>query len=226
MGENLRSNGGNMILENFKRESLIPLPVSFISTVSEDGVRNIAPYSCIMPILRPFDLICVASAKMRDTFVNIKSTEEFVINMPGADMADKVMPTASHVPFDVNEFELADLKERPSTKVQAPGIEGCYAWMECKLHSMHEEEYNGVPYLLIMGKVVHLEIDDDVYNHEDGSWDLEKAKPLMMTESDRGMHFCTVKSIDKFEPYGAMFEDGKDPLSWMYEKREVPDAGK
>ena len=40
----------------------------------------------------------------------------------------------------------------------------------------------------------------------------------MMTGSNDGMHFCTVNDIDKFEPYGAMFEDGKDPLSWMYEK--------
>ena len=42
----------------------------------------------------------------------------------------------------------------------------------------------------------------------------------MMTESDRGMHFCTVRDIHKFEPYSAMFPDGKDPLAWMYEKRE------
>ncbi|MEN4018266.1 MAG: flavin reductase family protein [Methanobacterium sp.] len=210
-----------MKLENFKRESLIPLPVAFISTVSKDGIRNIAPYSCVMPILRPFDLVCMASAKMRDTFVNIESTGEFVINMPGTDMVDKVIPTALHVPFDVNEFELANLKERPSKKVKAPGIEGCYAWMECKLHNMHEEMYDGFPYLLLLGKVVHLEIDDTIYNSEDGSWNVEKAKPLMMTGSDHGMHFCTVKDINKFEPYGAMFEDGKDPLSWMYEKKEV-----
>jgi flavin reductase (DIM6/NTAB) family NADH-FMN oxidoreductase RutF len=213
--------GDNMKLENFKRESLIPLPVAFISTVSKDGIRNIAPYSCVMPILRPFDLVCMASAKMRDTFVNIESTGEFVINMPGTDMVDKVIPTALHVPFDVNEFELANLKERPSKKVKAPGIEGCYAWMECKLHNMHEEMYDGFPYLLLLGKVVHLEIDDTIYNSEDGSWNVEKAKPLMMTGSDHGMHFCTVKDINKFEPYGAMFEDGKDPLSWMYEKKEV-----
>ncbi|MEN4029339.1 MAG: flavin reductase family protein [Methanobacterium sp.] len=195
--------------------------MAFISTVSKDGIRNIAPYSCVMPILRPFDLVCMASAKMRDTFVNIESTGEFVINMPGTDMVDKVIPTALHVPFDVNEFELANLKERPSKKVKAPGIEGCYAWMECKLHNMHEEMYDGFPYLLLLGKVVHLEIDDTIYNSEDGSWNVEKAKPLMMTGSDHGMHFCTVKDINKFEPYGAMFEDGKDPLSWMYEKKEV-----
>jgi hypothetical protein len=57
---------------------------------------------------------------------------------------------------------------------------------------------------------------------EDGSWDIEKANPLMMVESDRGMHFCTVRDITKFEPYGAMFPDGKDPLAWMYEKRGDP----
>ncbi len=213
-----------MILDNFKRESLMPLPVTFISTVSETGIRNIAPYSCVMPVLRPLDLICVASAKMRDTFANIKSTEEFVINMPGADMVNKVIPTALHVPFDINEFELAGLKERPSKKVKAPGIEGCYAWMECKLHSIHEEVYGGFPFLLILGKVVHLEVEGSIYNSEDGSWDIEKAKPLMMTESDYGMHFCTINEIDEFRPYGAMFEDGKDPLSWMYEKKEVQEC--
>jgi len=132
---------------------------------------------------------------MRDIFVIIENTKEFVINMPGAEMADKVIPTALHVPFDVNEFKLADLQEKTSKKVQAPGIEGCYAWMECKLHSIYEEEYNGFPYLLILGKVVHLEVDNNIYNPDDGSWDITKAKPLMMTESDHGMHFCTIKDI-------------------------------
>jgi flavin reductase (DIM6/NTAB) family NADH-FMN oxidoreductase RutF len=212
---------GNMILENFKREAMIPMPVVFISTVSEDGIRNIAPYSCIMPVLRPFDLICVASAKRRDTFDNIKSTEEFVLNLPGVGMVDKVIPTALHVPSDVDEFELACLKERPSKEIKAPGIEGCYAWMECKLHNIYEEIYEGFPYALIFGKVVHLEVEDDIYNKEDGSWDIEKAKPLMMTGSDRGMHFCTIKDIGNFEPYGAMFKNGKDPLARMYNKKEI-----
>ncbi|MDD4811092.1 MAG: flavin reductase family protein, partial [Methanobacterium formicicum] len=69
-----------MQIKNFKRESIIPLPVTFISTLSPDGVKNVAPYSCIMPILRPFDLICVATAGvMRDTFDNLRAREEFVI---------------------------------------------------------------------------------------------------------------------------------------------------
>lgn len=89
------------------------------------------------------------------------------------------------------------------------------------MHSIHEELYGGFPFLLILGKVVHLEVEDSIYNSEDGSWDIEKAKPLMMTECDQGMHFCTVNEIGKFEPYGAMFKDGRDPLSWMYKKKEM-----
>jgi flavin reductase (DIM6/NTAB) family NADH-FMN oxidoreductase RutF len=85
-----------MIVKPFKREAFMPLPVSFISTLSIDGVRNIAPYSCLMPVLRPLDLVCLASALKRDTLNNIRATGEFVINLPGLDLADKVIPTARH----------------------------------------------------------------------------------------------------------------------------------
>lgn len=206
-----------MQLKNFKRESIIPLPVTFISTVSEEGVGNVAPYSCLMPILRPFDLICVATAGvMRDTFDNMKSQGEFVVNLPGVDMMDKVIPTAKFVPPEVSEFELAELVEKPSKTIKTPGVDGCYAWMECKLHKIVAEEYDNFPYALVLAKVVHLEVRDDIYNAENGSWDVEKAKPLMMTESNEGMHFCTVKDMNFFEPYGAMFPNGKDPLAGMY----------
>ena len=61
-----------MILKPFMREGVMPLPVTFISTISKDGIRNIAPWSCVMPVLRPLDLICAASAKKRDTLRNIR----------------------------------------------------------------------------------------------------------------------------------------------------------
>ena len=177
-----------------------------------------APYSCLMPILRPFDLICVATAGvMRDTFDNMKAREEFVISLPGMDLAGSVMPTAKFVPPEVNEYELAGLEEKASQKIETPGVDGCYAWMECKLHNIIADEYDNFPYALVLAKVVHLEVRDDIYNKEDGSWDVEKAKPLMMTESNQGMHFCTIKDMDWFEPYGAMFPNGKDPLAGMYQ---------
>jgi flavin reductase (DIM6/NTAB) family NADH-FMN oxidoreductase RutF len=202
-----------MLLKPFKRESLIPLPVTFISTVSKDGIRNIAPYSCVMPVLRPFDLVCVATARRRDTLDNIRATGEFVINMAGTDMIDSVIPTAKYCPPETDEFTLAGLEEKPSAVVKPPGIKGCYAWMECRLDKMFEE----TQYILLMGKVVHLEVVDEICR-PDGSWDIDMAKPLMMTGSNTAMRYCTVTYTGKSDPFGAMFPDGKDPMAKMYEE--------
>lgn len=202
-----------MELKPFKRESVMPLPVTFISTVNKNGVRNIAPYGCVMPVLRPLDLVCIATAKKRDTLDNIRETGEFVINLLGEGLSDKVIPAAKIIPSEADEFEFAGLEPRPSKKVKAPGIEGCYAWMECELVKLYEEN----DYTLIMGKVVHLEVIDEVYE-QNGHCNVKKARPLMMMGYDTGMHFCTVEELDRFEPFGAMFPNGKDPLAKLYTK--------
>jgi flavin reductase (DIM6/NTAB) family NADH-FMN oxidoreductase RutF len=200
-----------MILKPFMREGLMPLPVALISTISGDGVRNIAPYSCIMPVLRPLDLICLASAIKRDTLVNIRETGEFVVNLVGVDFSDKVIPTAKFSPPEADEFESAGLNEKPSEKIRAPGIAGSYAWMECTLFKTYEEPN----YVLVLGKVLRLEVADSMLSR-DGELDIQRAQPLMMTGSKKGMHFCTLKDTGDFESFGAMFPDGADPLSKKY----------
>lgn len=213
-----------MKLKNFKRENMIPLPVTLISTASKDGIRNIAPYSCVVTILRPTNLVCIASAMMRDTFVNIEETGEFVINMISTDMVDKVIPTSSHVAFDIDEYDLANLEATQSKEINAPGIKGAYSKIECKLRKIYKDKDPiGIPYLLIIGEVVNLEVEDDCLDKKFGVLDLNKVKPLMMLESDKGMHFCTIEDIDKFETFGAMFPDGKDPLEWMYGGEDYED---
>ena len=200
-----------MILKPFLREAMIPLPVVFVSTVSPDGIRNIAPWSCVMPILRPLDLICLASAKNRDTLNNVRGTGQFVVNLAGASLVDKVIPTATRSAPETDEFVEAGLDEKPSVIVKPPGIAGCYAWLECQL----EEEVERKSFVLMVGKVLRLEVIDEVMR-PDGSLDVNEAKPLMMTGSLTGMHFSTVVGIDRFEPFAAMFPDGRDPLAKNY----------
>jgi flavin reductase (DIM6/NTAB) family NADH-FMN oxidoreductase RutF len=162
-----------MILEPDKRNQVLPLPVVLISTVSKGGIRNAAPWSCVMPILRPLDLVIIASWLKRDTLDNIRQTGEFVINVPPVEMADEVMICARNFPPEIDEFEMAGLKARPSAKIKPPGIDGCLAWMECTL----EEEILRDKYALIIGKVVYLEIDDAVMD-EKGEINLERARQL------------------------------------------------
>jgi flavin reductase (DIM6/NTAB) family NADH-FMN oxidoreductase RutF len=202
-----------MLLKPFMREGVMPLPVAFISTINRDGVRNIAPWSCVMPVLRPLDLIAIASAKKRDTLTNIRETGQFVLNLAGANMVDKVVPTARHSPPRVDEFIEAGVEEKPSVMVKPPGIAGCYAWMECELVKEYEEK----KFVLILGRVLRLEVDDSVMERE-GCIDVEKAMPLMMTGSRKGMHFSTMKDLAHHEPFSAMFPDGKDPLAALFQE--------
>ena len=131
----------------------------------------------------------------------------------GADFADKVIPTARFSSPEADEFELAGLAEKPSEKITAPGIAGSYAWMECELFKLYEESL----YILIMGKVVRLEVTDAVLTGN-GDLDAAKARPLMMTGTGKGMNFCTLAETDRFEPFNAMFPDGKDPLGKKYQE--------
>jgi len=200
-----------MILKPFMRENIMPLPVALISTISTAGIRNIAPYSCVMPVLRPLDLICLASAHKRDTLRNIRETGEFVVNLPSTDFIDKVIPTAKHTPPEADEFELAGLNEKPSETVRPPGIAGCYGWMECKRYKEYEESN----YVLVVGQVLRLEVSDDVL-HPNGSLNVAKASPLMMTGSKRGMHYCTIQDLGQMDFFRDMFPNGKDPLEGKY----------
>lgn len=140
--------------EMFKK--ILPLPVTVITTVSSRGVPNAAPYSCVMPILRPLDLIAIASALPRDTLRNIRERGEFVVNVVGPSILRKAIRTAKSYPPDVNELEMEGIETAPSRKVAPPRIKDAVGWIEAKL----DKEVAGERYVLIVGKVVFAEVND------------------------------------------------------------------
>lgn len=113
---------------------------------------------------------------------------------------------------EVDEFLVAGLDEKPSEIVRAPGIAGCYGWMECGL----EKEFDESRYVLIVGRVLRLEIGDE-FLRPDGSLDIARTQPLLMTGGKKGMHFATLSDLNRFEPFSAMFPDKKDPVAHKYE---------
>jgi flavin reductase (DIM6/NTAB) family NADH-FMN oxidoreductase RutF len=175
-----------------------------ISTLSLDGVRNAAPWSCVIPVLRPLDEILIASWLQRDTLENIRQTGEFVINVPPEGMEDAVMICAQNYSPEVDEFVEAGLKARPSARVTPPGIEGWPAWAECEV----EEEIAREKFVLIIGKVVHLEADDRFFSEQQGM-DYDRAKPLCSMGGPNGMHFVRPIFTGKGDKYASMLNKPK-----------------
>lgn len=190
-----------MILKQNQREQILPLPVVLITTVSSQGIRNAAPWSNFTPILRPLEEVLLASWLKRDTLENIRQTGEFVVNIPPAGMEDAVMICARNYPPEVDEFQEAGLGAKPSIEVKPPGIEGCLAWAECVL----QEEIVRDRFVLIIGKVVHLEADDRLFN-ADGEMDYAVAKPLCAMLGKDGMDFAYPAFSGRHAEYREMFQ--------------------
>lgn len=197
-----------MELEPVQRELATVLPVVLVSTQDQQGRRNLAPYSNYTPVLRITDKIMLASWHRRDTLKNIRRTREFVVSVPGVELADKIMATAMHYPPGVDEFDKAGLEPRPSALVAPPGVEGCQVWLECRLHKQYVEK----SYVLVVGQVLRMEVRDDLVN-ERGGLDLAKAQPLLACLDREGIRWATAREIGKSEPYGAMFPNGQDPMA-------------
>ncbi len=140
--------------ELFKR--FLPLPVTVITTMDAQGIPNAAPYSSVMPILRPLPLIALASALPRDTLRNIRSTGEFVVNVMGRPAFRESMKCARPYPPEVNELEEVGLETLPSKRVGPPRIRAAVGWVEATL----EREVTDERYVIVIGRVVCSEIND------------------------------------------------------------------
>jgi flavin reductase (DIM6/NTAB) family NADH-FMN oxidoreductase RutF len=135
---------------------MLPLPVTVITTVDPHGIANAAPYGCIMPILRPLDLIALASALPRHTLKNIRETGELVVNVIGTPSFDKAMMTARNYPPEVSELEEVGLQVSPSSEVSPPRIDDALGWIEAVV----EREITGENYALVIARVVCAEMND------------------------------------------------------------------
>ena len=155
--------------EMFKR--FLPLPMTLLTTIDNQKIVNAAPYSCVMPILRPLDLIALASALPRDTLRNIRQTREFVVNVMGRPGFRQTMQCARNYPPEVNELAEVGLETMPSQKVAPPRVGDAIGWIEAVL----EQEVTGEKYALLIARVVCAEINDKYW--QEGKF-LES--PIMM----------------------------------------------
>jgi len=149
-----------------------PMPVALVSTVSKEGVPNLAPYGLVMPISFDPPMIALGMRATRKTHKNIMDTKEFVVNFPASDLVKMVNEAAVPVPF-VDKFQNVGLTPIKSVVVKAPWIEECKVHYECAL----EWTKDAGDHTLIVGKVVSVSVDDDLPAVEKTEM-MEKIKPL------------------------------------------------
>ena len=166
------------------KSCVVPRPIGWISTVSADGVHNLAPYSQFQNLnFDPPYVMFSAGQKTtggrKDTVVNIEATGEFVYNMATFDLRDAVNRSAAEVPPDADEFELAGVTKAPSVRVKPSRVAESPVQFECRYHQTIRLPGNGPTGTIdvVIGRVILVHIKDDVIG-PDGRLDILKIRPL------------------------------------------------
>ena len=146
---------------------VVPRPIAFVSTMSKDGLINLAPYSFFNAVAYDPPTIVFSSSrhageKRKDTLAHIEETGEFVVNMVVDDIAEAMNRTAAEYPSEVNEFEIAGLTPAPSQKVRPPRVAESPVNMECRLLQVVPLGQGDHQHGLVIGEIVLMHIRDDI----------------------------------------------------------------
>ena len=106
--------------------AVIPRPIGWISTVSEDGILNLAPFSFFNAVGDDPPHIVFSTVRTngisKDTLKNILATKQFVVNMVTEEIVEQMNMTSQTVTHDVDECELAGLTPADSVMVKPPRV--------------------------------------------------------------------------------------------------------
>lgn len=151
-------------------------PVTLVSSTF-NGKRNVMAASWAMPL--DFDPPKVAVVVDGRSFTRelIEGSGEFVLSIPTKAIADKVLAVGSQSGREMDKFAAYSVATLPAAQVQAPLIDGCVAWLECRVIP---EERNQKRYDLFIAEVVAAWADPSVFNN--GRWSFK-------SDDERTIHY-------------------------------------
>jgi flavin reductase (DIM6/NTAB) family NADH-FMN oxidoreductase RutF len=148
--------------------SIIPRAVAWVSTISAEGVANLAPISFFTAVGRKPPMVSLSlqprsdGVTLKDTLVNIRQTGEFVTNLATLPQAHALHSSAFEFDSGVDEFEALGLEKEPSEVVRVPRVKGAPISFECVVDRIIPVGDDGVDHV-VWGEVMRFHIRDDLY---------------------------------------------------------------
>lgn len=147
--------------------SVGPRPIAFVSSMSADGIGNLAPFSYfnIGGANPPSAIICPVKnrqAHIKDTLRNITATREYVINICTRDFAEKMNQASWDYPPGVDEFDAAGLTRVESRHVKPPRVGESPLHMEMRLFQIVEHGDGPLSSNYIIGEILAVHCDESL----------------------------------------------------------------
>lgn len=165
---------------------VLPRPIAWLTTLGQGGVVNAAPFSFFNVFAEDPPLVMIAinkrpDGRLKDTWLNIERTAEFVVNLTDEPLARAMHDSSGDFPPNVGEPDYLGLKLAPSVDIKPPRLADAPWSMECRTWQVINVKDDRQ---LVIGEGLRFHIRDEL-------WD-PKAMRVHM---------------DKYHPVGRMFAD-------------------
>jgi len=171
---------------------VVPRPIGWISTLSRDGVVNLAPYS-------QFNNLAYDPPYVMFT-TNSPVSAAFFANMATYELRKAINITSQLLPPEIDEAALAGLEMIPCRIVGAPRVAASPVHLECRFHcalALPANAFDQVHHVVI-GRVVGVHIRDDALTAA-GKLDVVKIRPLARLGY---FDYTTVDTVFSMAPSG------------------------
>ena len=159
---------------------VVPRPIAWVSSVSPDGIPNLAPFSFFMGVCNDPPTVAFSSSRRegrkKDTVANVEHTGDFVVNVVDDALAEQMNLTSGEYPPEVDEFALTGLTAAPGVKVRAPRLAQAPISLECRVDRI--VSVGRGPNSLILGEIVYFHVRDGLYDPATGRIDMHQLRPV------------------------------------------------
>jgi len=159
-------------LHQYLLGSVAPRPIAFASTIDENGVANLAPYSffnCFSsnpPTLVFSSNRRVAGNTTKDTLHNVEKNKEVVISVVNYEIVRQMAVASVTFPSDVSEFEKTGLTPVKADLVKPFLVKESPVNMECRVKEIISLGNEGGAGNLIICEVLRMHINENVLDDE------------------------------------------------------------
>ncbi|MFZ4476825.1 MAG: flavin reductase family protein [Saprospiraceae bacterium] len=159
-------------LHQYMLSAVAPRPIAFVSTISTDGVPNLAPYSFFNAFSSNPPIVIFSSNRRvvnnttKDTLKNIQDTGEVVINVVSHAIVRQMAVASIEYAADVSEFDKAGFTPLASEMIRPFRVAESPVHMECRVDQILPLGDQGGAGNLIICNIVLMHIAEAVLNEK------------------------------------------------------------
>ncbi|WP_144097578.1 flavin reductase family protein [Croceicoccus sediminis] len=203
-----RSSEGHGLRHNPLKAIIGPRPIGWISTLSDSGVANLAPYSFFNMINDRPPLVMFSSTGYKDSVTNIAARGEFACNLATRPLAEQVNLTSGAFEPDVDEFERAGLAKADCMEIDVPRVADAPACLECRMVSIQQlKGLNDVKAdsWMVIGEIVAVHLAEEYL--ADGLFQTDRAEPIL--RAGYAGDYWAIGSEGKFTMYRPKVDESR-----------------